>query len=135
MLKFGIKPSLIEVTIPEYVAPANWIVELGEGIAVVRMEDYNPERKEWIDADYFDKDLNFLGKIKLPWFYWWNFPGSFRSDFLFYSKGKKLYFIQTRETPSDEESWLVRYRVETGTSATVALTKGKANQNESPAAN
>ncbi len=103
----------MEMTIPEYVAPANWILELGEGIAVGRMEDYNPERKEWIDADYFDKDLNFLGKIKLPWFYWWNFPGEFRADFLFYSNGNKLYFIQTRETPTDEESWLVRYRVET----------------------
>lgn len=98
-------------TCPEYLWHACWILELGDGIAIGRRENYKPVTKEWGDADYFDKDLNFLGKIKLPWFSDWNFPDQLMSDIFFQSKGNMLFFIQTRESETDEEFWLTRWRI------------------------
>lgn len=107
----GSKLKRSQSIFPEYLWPANFIMELAGGIAVGRMEDYNPVKKDWIEADYFDKNLNFLGKIKLPWFYYWNYPGHFQSDFSFYSKGDKLYLIERRDTDDDEEYWLTRWKI------------------------
>ena len=101
-----------EFTFPEYLWHANFIMKLADGIAVGRIEDYNPQKREWIDADYFDKDLNFLGKIKLPWFPASHDPGQLESDLFFLSKGDKLYFIDTRENGPDEEYWLTRWKIE-----------------------
>jgi hypothetical protein len=108
----GLKLNRAEFTLPENLWHANGILELAGGIAVIRITDYNPAGREMIDADYFDYDLNSLGKIKLPWFPMYNYPGQLTSDLFFFSKGNILYFIDTRETGSDEEYWLTRWRIE-----------------------
>ena len=54
--------------------PACWILQVDKGVAVGRRESYLPSPEKWITADYFDLDLNFLGKIRLPAFRWWNHP-------------------------------------------------------------
>jgi hypothetical protein len=105
----GLKKS--RFTCPEYLWHACWILELGNGIAIGRRDNYKPLTKEWGDADYFDMDLNYLGKIKLPWFSDWNFPDQVMSDIFFQNKGNMLFFIETRETENDEEFWLTRWRI------------------------
>lgn len=108
----GLKYNREEFTLPEELWHANGILEIAGGIAVIRIDDYKPVKKEWIDADYFDYDLNFLGKIKLPWFPRWNYPGQIGSDLFFFSRGNVLYSIDLRETKTDEEYWLIRWKVE-----------------------
>ncbi len=98
-------------TFPERLWHANFVIGIAGGIAVGRMEDYKPQKKEWIDADFFDKELRFLGKIKLPWFPAWNCPDQTQSDRFFACVGNRLYFIDTRETDTDEEYWLTSWRI------------------------
>jgi hypothetical protein len=96
---------------PEKLYPACWLMQVGDGIAVGRCENYDPELKGPVPADYFDKDLNYLGKIKLPYFSWWNHPytGQTFADIKFYSKDGKLYFLDDRD---EDEYWIVRYNIE-----------------------
>ncbi len=98
-------------TFPERLYPACWLMKLGKGIAVARRQDYNPEMKGKIEADYFDTQLNFLGKVYLPSFPGWNFPAGFAADQYFYSIGDTLYFIETIETETDELYRLSRWRI------------------------
>lgn len=89
---------------------ACWILQIGSGIAVGRCENYDPDEKGPVPADYFDSDLNYLGRITIPYFYYWNNPGLGQSilDITFYSKDGKLYFITNRE---EEECSIVRYAI------------------------
>lgn len=102
----------MQFTFPEYLWHACWILELGDGIAVGRRENYKPDTMKWIGADYFDNELNYLGKVKVPWFPNWNYPDQVNSDIFFYSKGDKLFSIEVRETEADEEYWLTRWKIE-----------------------
>jgi hypothetical protein len=96
---------------PEILWPACWMIHVGDGIAVGRCENYDPDRVEFVSADYFDPDLNYRGRIKLPYFRWWNRTdiAPTHADINFYSKGGKLYFLETRD---DDDYWLVRYNIE-----------------------
>ena len=90
--------------------PACWIIDIGGGIAVGRCEDYDPENKGPITADFYDVNLNYLGKIGIPYFFAWNHPATGQASvnyFLFYKDGK-LYSTVER----DEENWIIRWRVE-----------------------
>lgn len=91
-----------------------WITRVGEGIAVGRCESYDADVKDPITADYFDKDLNYRGKITLPYFYFWNHPrqGQQVIDISHYSTDRHYYVLNTRETENDEEHWITRYRIE-----------------------
>jgi hypothetical protein len=95
---------------PAELWPACWIMDVGEGIAVGRCENYDPEDKGPITADYFDPNLNYLGKIKLPYFYTWNHPSSGKASLnrCFFCKDNKLYSLEAR----DEENWIIRWRIE-----------------------
>jgi hypothetical protein len=95
----------------EELFPASWMTQVGDGIAVARCENYDPDIKGPVPADYFDKDLNYLGKIELPYFFKWNHPdtGQYHAYINFYSKDGKLYFLETRD---DDDYWIVRYNIE-----------------------
>ncbi len=101
-------------TFPPALWPACWVMELGKGIAVGRRYDYSQEKRRYIEADYFDKELNFLGKINVPWFPQWNVPGQFNSDVFFQNIGRNVFIIEYRETETDEEYWLTRWRLDDG---------------------
>ena len=96
--------------LPDKLLPANWLMQVGDGIAVGRMENYDPVEQDTIPADYFDPDLNYLGQVELPYFYFWNHPseGNHQAEIKFYSLGGKLYFAETRD---DDEYWIVRYEI------------------------
>jgi hypothetical protein len=99
-----------EFDYPEELWPACWIIDLGEGIAVGRCENYDPEDKGPITADYFDPDLNYLGKIKIPYFSGWNHPsaGQIAVNRCLFNRDKRLYSLLER----DEENRIIRWRIE-----------------------
>jgi hypothetical protein len=84
---------------PEKLYPACWLMQVGEGIAVGRCDSYDPDIKKTVPADYFDGDLNYLGRVTLPYFHFWNHPstGQTIADINFYSKDGKLYFFETHD--------------------------------------
>ncbi|MCP5045975.1 MAG: hypothetical protein GY940_02315 [bacterium] len=95
---------------PEKLWPACWLFPITGGIAVAKCENYDHDVKGPIPADYFDKDLNYLGRITLPYFDSWNDPGHGQralNMFILY-RNSKLYIIEER----DEERWIVRWHVE-----------------------
>lgn len=91
---------------PEKLWPACWILHIGKGLAVGRRDDYMPSTAPWITADFFDPDLNFLGKIRLPAFADWNHPlfSNWLIERSIFSRGEKLWII--RENADTEEIFL-----------------------------
>lgn len=50
------------------VQPVSWAIPLGKGFAVVRRKDYLNDCQGTVEADYFDYNLNLIGKINVPCF-------------------------------------------------------------------
>ncbi len=93
------KPQNRVIMYPGELWPACWMLRIGKGFAVARRKDYRPSGEQWIKADYFDLDLNFLGKISLPAFTNWNHPNyswMYKSSDVFYN-GEKLFIIRQDE--------------------------------------
>jgi hypothetical protein len=109
--KFYRNPKWIdEFDYPGKLWPASWIIDFSGGIAVGRCENYDHDDRGPIIADFFDKNLNYLGKITLPYFFAWNQPSAGQDSVnrhLFYKDGK-LYSTVER----DEENWIIRWGVE-----------------------
>lgn len=108
---------------PQQLWPACWILAIGKGLAVGRREDYQFRETGWITADYFDLNLKYQGKIKLPAFKWWNDPELCENQLelrTFYKDGF-LYLIETRETETDEDFVLGKWRVKNVQRQTEAL--------------
>lgn len=80
--------------------PACWLLPFGDGFAVGRRDDYNPSDSGWINCDYFDLNMQYLGMIRIPAFKEWNHPFFCQSALTFkvLSKQKSLYFITMNET-------------------------------------
>lgn len=99
---------------PDTLWSAMSVVPIGNGIAVPRCNDYDNTSEKPITADYFDPDLNFLGKITLPYYRHWNHPSYSQlssDDFLLnFPKSKKLYSIETRGEDEDEY-WLLSWDI------------------------
>ncbi|MCU0288177.1 MAG: hypothetical protein MUF15_17500 [Acidobacteria bacterium] len=91
---------------PDILWPACWILPIGKGLAVGRRDDYIPSKSQWITADFFDLDLNFLGKIRLPAFANWNHPlfSNWLIERSIFSSKEKLWII--REHSDIEEIFL-----------------------------
>lgn len=85
---------------PQGLWPACWLLPLGNGIAVGRRENYEPANPQWIMADYFDLNLQYLGKIKIPLYHKnWNHPYFSQGSLDGYSlvKGNRFFFINEDE--------------------------------------
>lgn len=114
-IKASVHNKLNNAIFPEKLWVSCWIIRLKDGIAVGRRNDYNPNNDEWIEADYFDFELNFLGKIKIPpGLPEWNGPASGQrvAEGSIYFNNDRLYVIEYRETENDEEYYLTRWRIE-----------------------
>lgn len=92
-----------QFSFPEKLYPACWMMPIANGIAVGKCNNYNPDEKTPITADYFDPDLNFLGKITLPYFWAWNHPaqGQCEAYYRFLYKNGKLYSVEIGENLDD----------------------------------
>ena len=79
--------------------PACWLISLDSGFIVGRREDYSSSNKNWICADYYDISLQYMGKIKMPWFERWNDPFycQTNADLKILGKDKYLYLIEEDE--------------------------------------
>jgi hypothetical protein len=109
----GLKARVAKrVDFEKFVYSAVWIVPFGEGFLVGRCTDHDPCNKGPVIADYFDKDLNFKGKLNLPYFSGWNNPsygGSTAASQLYYIDSK-MYLIDER---GDNEYWITQWNVKT----------------------
>jgi len=98
---------------PSPLWPVAGMMPLGEGLAVITCQDYDPEYKpDMLQADYFDLDLNFLGVIEVPAYLYWNNPSR---DNMVRARGylrwqmDRLFFIDHRD---EEHVTLSRWRLE-----------------------
>ena len=57
-----------KIRFSEFVQPCAWMIPLEKGFVVIRKKGYSVLCQELVEADYFDYDLNLLGKVKFPCF-------------------------------------------------------------------
>lgn len=102
-------------TYPEKLWTPCWMIKILDGIAVGRRKNYSSQKvDDWIEADYFDLDLNFKGKIKLPWFSRWNRPGGTGqqlSEMITHTKDNLFFLIERRDVGDDEEYYLSKWEI------------------------
>ncbi|MCX6580094.1 MAG: hypothetical protein NT166_07910 [Candidatus Aminicenantes bacterium] len=60
--------SPVKFVFTDYVLPTSWMIPLGKGFAVIRRYGYSRQCNGMVEADYFNYNLEMLGKIKIPCF-------------------------------------------------------------------
>lgn len=98
---------------PSPLMPVAGVVVLGQGLAVISCENYDPENKpNMIKADYFDLELNPLGVVHFPYFTYWNCPMAWESSKvhrIFYWHEDRLFYINDND---EDHPTLSRWRLE-----------------------
>ncbi|MCP4217177.1 MAG: hypothetical protein GY765_21200 [bacterium] len=105
----------IKLLTPREIWPAGWLVAVNDGLAVSRVINYDTDDDTSITADYFDLDLNYIGKINLPFFRGWNNPssGSNNVDLNYYYKDGKMYAFDVDVNKDSELVWkIIKYNVQ-----------------------
>jgi hypothetical protein len=87
----------------ENLVPTSWMIPLGKGFAIIRRHNFEQDKDGEVEADYFDYDLNMIGKIKVPYFFRYN---SFRSPGLSYYKSYTSNYLYTIE--DTDENWKLK---------------------------
>lgn len=101
----GRKATLNEYTVSENLVPTSWMVPLGKGFAIIRRQNFEQEKvgEVEVEADYFDYDLNLIGKIKIPYFFRYN---SFRSPGInYYQYYSNNSFFTIEDT---DDKWILK---------------------------
>jgi hypothetical protein len=96
-----------EYALPESYVPTSWMIPLGKGFAVIRRHNFEQDQDGEVEADYFDYDLNMIGKIKMPYFFRYNsfrFPGL--SNYKVYA-GNYLFTIEDTDENWKLKKWYV----------------------------
>jgi len=108
---FFSKRQAKEFDFPEKLFPACWLMPIADGIAVGKCENYDPDDTGPVSADYFDPELNYLGKITIPYFRAWNNPhqGQDEAYNRFLHRKGKLYSIQWND---DDEYTITAWKVQ-----------------------
>jgi len=57
-------------TLTDWVQPAARVVPLEKGFVVVRRKDYSMDCEGMVEGDYFNYDLEMLGKVQFPCYFW-----------------------------------------------------------------
>jgi hypothetical protein len=101
----------IKLKLSDYIRPCAWMIPLEKGFVVIRQKGYSPSCQGLVDADYFDFDLNMLGKVKFPCF-----TETFhmrRHIFLQYARAADgfLYLVNTVEREDDEVIALEKWKI------------------------
>jgi len=92
-----------EYILSENLVPTSWMIPLGKGFAIIRRHNFEQDKDGEIEADYFDYDLNMIGKIKMPYFFRYNsfrFPG-----FGYYQFYTSNYLFTIEDT---DENWMLK---------------------------
>lgn len=101
----------LRLRLSDYVQPCAWMIPLEKGFVVIRKKGYSVSCRGLVDADYFDYNLNMLGKVKFPCF---NEIFRIRLQiFLQYADvgGKDLYLLNSIETGNDEVIALEKWHI------------------------
>jgi len=114
------KEWLIEQTNPrlakkcdltDIIQPASWAIPLEKGFAVIKRKDYITGCRGLAEADYFDYQLNLLGKTRVPCFYQiFDLNSSYRMPESYSYQNGYLYLIY--EDEEKEEYYLEKWKVE-----------------------
>ena len=92
------------------IQPASWAIPLEKGFVVIRRNDYSTVCRGMVEADYFDYELNLMGKTGVPCFYRiFQIKSSLMPDTYHYQDGY-LYLIYENEEA--EEFYLEKWKVE-----------------------
>ncbi len=100
-----LKPDFVEE-----IPPASTAVPLGKGFVVIRRGDFSTRCRGRVEADYFDYDLNLLGKTSMPCFFRiFTITGFHRAATQEYERG---YLYLTRKSEEEDtvfflEKWRV----------------------------
>ncbi|MCX6579702.1 MAG: hypothetical protein NT166_05905 [Candidatus Aminicenantes bacterium] len=106
-LLMGRRANPNEYALPESLVPTSWMIPLGKGFAVIRRHNFEQDKDGDVEADYFDYDLNMIGKIKMPYFFRYNsfrFPGL--SNYKAYA-GNYLFTIEDNDENWKLKKWYV----------------------------
>ncbi len=104
MTAWGISANLNPTSrFPDKLCPPCWLLPLGNGFAVGRRESHMPSSAKFTTADYFDLELQYLGKIRVPTFKYWDNPGyaDRAVNFATHFQDQALFVIRAKE--EDEE--------------------------------
>jgi len=104
--KFGVDKCILV----DKVQPASWAVPLEKGFAVIRRKDYSTNCQGMAEADYFDYQLNHIGKINIPCFYSIFGLRHSRMPQTYHYQDGYLYLIY--EDEETEEFYLEKWKVE-----------------------
>lgn len=104
MRKFKLK-------LAEYVQPCAFMVPLEKGFVVTRKKDYNTACQGLVEGDYFDYDLNLLGKVNFPCFneIFWLRTYIFLNACVF-DRGI-LYLVNSVEKENEDEITLEKWKI------------------------
>ena len=101
------KQSPAKFAFTDYVLPASWMLPLGKGFAVIRRYGYSRRCNGMVEADYFNYNLEMLGKIKIPCF-------NRIFDLTLYVlprtaayRGGYLYLVSKKTDKGDDESYIL----------------------------
>ena len=101
----------LKLRLSNYVQPSAWMIPLEKGFVVIRQKGYSPSCRGLVDADYFDFDLNMLGKVKFPCFN--EIFHLRRHIFLLYADVSDgfLYLVNNVEREDDEVIALEKWKI------------------------
>lgn len=89
------------------VQPASWMIPLGKGFIVLRRPGYGTDCTGMAEGDYFDYQINLIGKTKFPCFYWiYKLRRGYFPRVYEYNNGY-LYLI----TEGEEEYYVEKWKV------------------------
>jgi len=111
-LKGQTHPRLIDRSkFADFVQPASWMIPLGKGFVVIRRTGYGTSCEGLVDGDYFNYDLQLLGKVKFPCFHfiYTLLDGYFHRVFA-YDNGY-VYLLTQDLQETDEDINLEKWRV------------------------
>jgi hypothetical protein len=83
------------------------MIPLRKGFAIIRRHNFEQYKDGEVEADYFDYDLNMIGKIKMPYFYRYNsfrYPGY---GYYKYYTGNYLFTIEDTDENWKLKKWYV----------------------------
>jgi len=100
---------LEKVDLTDHIQPAGWMIPLDKGFAVVRKKGYGTRCKGMVEADYFDYQLNPMGKLEVPCFY--RIYRLRRGYFVWVCQYQDGYLYLINEDEGNETFYLEKWKV------------------------
>ncbi len=94
----------------DIVHPASCAVPLEKGFVVVRRNGFQIDCENFASGDYFDYDLNLIGKVEIPCFHRIYLVIRAMLPYTAYCRNSHLYLV--REDSEREETYLEKWRLE-----------------------